>query len=155
MPLSLRHPDESDTPTGSPVDEPDMLSTSSEEESDVHYTSANPTPLPHPSPQPGKPQLVKQNSLPTQQISEDLSKTPLRKLSTPFHPTARSVTPTVTSGDSPSLSRRPPLVYTPQHTLGEGGGEGERERLRERERERERERKRERQREREREGGGG
>lgn len=107
--------DESDTPTGSPVEEPDMISSSSGEDEDI-ITSLHkeiPTPLPHPSPQHVTQQpTTRQSNLPSQQISEDISPTPLRKLSTPIYGGSGLVTPS----DSPSISRRPLI-----HTQGERG----------------------------------
>ena len=113
--------DESDTPTGSPVEEPDMTSSSSEGEGDdiTLNLRENPTPLPHPSPQHAKPQQhsphrpSSQNTAPQpQMIIEGASPAPPRKLSTPFYTGSGAVTP----ADSPSVARRP-LVYT-QHTQG-------------------------------------
>ena len=113
--------DDSDTPTGSPVEEPALLSSSSEGEGDdiTLNLRENPTPLPHPSPQHAKPQQQSphrpssQNTAPPRTLIEGVSPAPLRKLSTPFYIGSGAVTP----ADSPSIARRP-LVYT-QHTQGQ------------------------------------
>ena len=114
--------DDSDTPTGSPVEEPDLLSSSSEGEGDdiTLNQRENPTPLPHPSPQHSKPQQQSPRHRPSSQntatprtLIEGASPAPPRKLSTPFYTGSGAVTP----ADSPSIARRP-LVYT-QHTQGQ------------------------------------
>jgi hypothetical protein len=112
--------DESDTPTGSPVEEPDLISSSSEGEGDdiTLNLRENPTPLPHPSPQHSKLQQSphrpsSQNAAPPRTLIEGASPAPPRKLSTPFYTGSGAVTP----ADSPSIARRP-LLYT-QHTQGQ------------------------------------
>lgn len=64
---------------------------------------------PHLSPQRAR---LKPNNLPTQQSSDQVSPFPVRKVSLPFPPPGGPghVTPV----ESPSVSRRPPLMYTHQ-----------------------------------------
>lgn len=150
LPLSLAHlhvhVDDGYTPTGSPVEEPDVLSSSSLEEYDDITTlhGENPTPLPHQSPQHVKQQssrqsnvlsqLSRQSNMPSQQSARQtnvLSQQSARRSHVLSQQSGDGISPVhqrklsapllsgsgrLTPSDSPSLSRRP-LLYA-QHAQG-------------------------------------